>query len=301
MTDKKKKIIIGVAAAVVVLIAIIIAVFAIKGNKKADDVNAEITQDIVNEIITTEQPESEAAAITTEAATTATVTTTEATTVAPTTEATPTSKTISKTNAQIAEMYNNALSGVKANATSLTREYKKLSSLPEYLELPSAIKSIGSAAISQFVKGTDTPETWTSKEDMKIIFPAGGTDYCSKISADMIESATCVDTGSEYELEIKLYDDKITSPNKGEGYAGAFNTVTASSIKEVSIPMVTFNKIDVKGINGSISAKIDKASGRVTDITFRNTDILSMNVKVALSDVSAQIALAVEENFKIKY
>lgn len=193
------------------------------------------------------------------------------------------------------------MSGVKANAKTLTRNYKKLQSLPEYLQLPATIKTIGSAAISQFVKGTDTPQSWTSREDINIIFPVGGTDYCSKLSADMIEKATCIDAGDYYELEIKLYDDKITSPNKGEGYAGTFNTVTASSISEVEIPMVTFNRIDVKGINGSISAKIDKSSRRVTEAIFRNTDILSMEVKLALSSVSAQIALEVEEGFSISY
>ena len=117
----------------------------------------------------------------------------------------------------------------------------------------------------------------------------------------MVLPCLYIDAGDYYELEIKLYDDTITSPNKGEGYAGTFNTVTASSIGEVEMPMVTFNRIDVKGINGSISAKIDKSSRRVTEAIFRNTDILSMEVKLALSSVSAQIALEVEEGFSISY
>lgn len=202
---------------------------------------------------------------------------------------------------KIVELYNNAANKVKADATSLTRNYKKLESLPEYLELPSAIQSVGSAAIGQFVKGSDTPETWTSKEDMQIVFPVGGTDYTSHLTADMVESATCTDSESAYRLEIKLFDDKLTSPAKGEGYAGVFNTVTASSINEVSIPTVTFNKVDVKGIGGSISCTIDKASERVTEITFKNTDTLSLNVKVMFSTLDAQIALAVEENYSIQY
>lgn len=202
---------------------------------------------------------------------------------------------------QIVELYNTAANKVKPEATTVTRNYKKLESLPEYLELPSAIQSIGSAAIKQFVKGTQEPESWTSKEDINLVFPVGGTDYTSHMTADMVESATCTDTGSAYQLEIKLYDDKITSPEKGTGYAGVFNTVTASSITEVSIPTVTFNSVDVNGINGSISCTIDKASNHVTDITFRNTDILAIGAKVAFSEFTAKLALAVEENYTIAY
>ncbi|MGN1443861.1 MAG: hypothetical protein ACI4XE_08425 [Acutalibacteraceae bacterium] len=202
---------------------------------------------------------------------------------------------------QIVELYNSSVNRVKPEATTLTRNYKKLESLPEYLELPSAIEGIGSAAIKQFVKGSDTPESWTSKEDMQAVFPVGGTDYSSHMTSDMVESATCTDTGSAFQLEIKLYDDKITSPEKGTGYAGVFNTVTASSITEVSIPTVTFNSVDINGINGSISCTIDKESKRVTDITFRNTDILAINAKVAFSEVTAKLALAVEENYTIAY
>ena len=201
---------------------------------------------------------------------------------------------------QIVELYNTSVNRVKPEATTIVRNYQKLESLPEYLELPSAVQGIGSAAIKQFVKGSDEPQTWTTKEDFKLGFPVSGTEYTSHMTPDMVESATCTDTGSAYQLEIKLYDDKLTSPEKGTGYAGVFNTVTADSISSVSIPGVTFNSVDVNGINGSISCTIDKASKRVTDITFRNTDILAIDAKVIVS-VQAKLALASELNYTISY
>lgn len=201
---------------------------------------------------------------------------------------------------QIVELYNTCVNKVKPEATTIVRNYQKLESLPEYLELPSAVQGIGSAAIKQFVKGSDEPQTWTTKEDFELGFPVGGTDYSSHMTPDMVESATCTDNGSAYQLEIKLYDDKITSPAKGTGYAGVFNTVTADSISSVSIPGVTFNSVDVNGINGSISCTIDKASKHVTDITFRNTDILAIDAKVIVG-VQAKLALASELNYTISY
>ena len=201
---------------------------------------------------------------------------------------------------EIVELYNTSVNRVKPEATTIVRNYQKLESLPEYLELPSAVQGIGSAAIKQFVKGSDEPQTWTTKEDFELGFPVSGTDYTSHMTPDMVESATCTDTGSSYQLEIKLYDDKLTSPEKGAGYAGVFNTVTADSISSVSIPGVTFNSVDVNGINGSISCTIDKATKCVTEITFRNTDILAIDAKVIVS-VQAKLALASELNYTISY
>lgn len=233
-----------------------------------------------------------------------TVTTTAApveSTAAPTTSQSANENKGEKSVQEIVDLYNSAVSGVKTNATTLTRNYKHMESLPEYLEMPSAIQGIAETAMTQFVKGTDEPQSWTLKEDMQIIFPVGSTEDCSKITADMVETATCTDNGSTYQLEIKLYDDKITSPEKGQGYAGAFNTITASTLTSISIPGVTFNKVDVNGINGSISCTIDKANNRVTDIVFRNTDILAMDVKVFVGNMQAKLALAVEESFTVEY
>lgn len=203
--------------------------------------------------------------------------------------------------AEIVKLYNTSVNKVKKEATELTRNYKHLSVPEDLLELPAAIQGIGKTAIGTFVKGSDEPESWTSKEDMNIVFPVGNTDYSSKLTADMVESAACTDNGKTYTVQLKLYDDKITSPEKGQGYAGVFNTITASTITGVSIPTVTFNEVTVKGTDGAITCTIDKASKRVTEITFANTDHLDIDVKVVFSNLKAKLAMVSEENYSIKY
>ena len=293
MNGKQKKTIIAVAAAIAILVCGIL--FSM--NKEISiNVSVEGTAASPAQV----QPASSAAATNAAAEQTTSTVKEENPPKEPSTQAAVSGSSEMNTE-KIVELYNAAANKIKSEATTITRNYKHLESLPDYLELPSAIQSIGSAAISQFVKGSDTPESWTSREDMQTIFPVGGTDYTSHMTADMVENATCTDSGNVYQIELKLYDDKLTSPEKGQGYAGVFNTVTASSISEVSIPTVTFNTVDVNGINGSISCTVDKASQRVTEITFRNTDILKLNVKVIFSTVDAQIALASEENFSIQY
>lgn len=202
---------------------------------------------------------------------------------------------------EIVKLYNTSVNRVKKEAKSLTRNYKKLSSLEKYLKLPSAIQSLGKSAMEMFVKGTDKPQTWTKKEDIKIIFPVGKQDFSSHLTTDMVEKATCKDNGKTYEISLKLYDDKITSPAIGKGYAGVFNTVTASVFKEINIPTVTYKTVNVNGINGSITCTIEKSSGRVIKANYKNTDILYLGVKVAFSEFDVQFALSAEEDYTIKY
>ena len=202
---------------------------------------------------------------------------------------------------EIVSLYNTAVNKVKQEATNLTRNYKHVSAPEDQLELPSAIQGLGKTAIGTFVKGTDTPESWTSKEDMQIVFPVGNTDYSSHLTADMVETATCEEVGGMYKITLKLYDDKLTSPAKGEGYAGVFNTTTASTFTEINIPTVTFNRVEVNGVNGSITCTVDKATQHVTEITFANTDILKLEVKVVVATLNVKLALAVEENYSVAY
>lgn len=207
----------------------------------------------------------------------------------------------SNSTEEIVKLYNDSVNRVKGEASSITRNYRHMESLPEYLELPSAIQSIGSAAMDQFVKGTDEPQSWSSTDEIKTIFPVSGEDYSSHLTADMVKNASCTEDNGAYKVSIELQNDAITSPQKGEGYAGVFNTVTASTFSEINIPTVTFQTVDVNGINGAIECTIDKNSGRVTEITFKNTDVLHLGVKVAISNMNVQFALAVEENYTIAY
>ena len=202
---------------------------------------------------------------------------------------------------QAVELYNKAANRIKKEASSITRNYKKLSSVDKYLKLPSAIQGLGSAAMKQFVKGSDKPETYTAQEDKNIVFPVGGTDYTSHLTADMVKTASVTDTGNEYKISFVLYDDKITSPEKGKGYAGVFNTVTASTFNEINIPTVTFKKVNVNGIGGAISCTVNKVNETISEITFKNTDILDLSVKVAIKTLDVKLALAVEENYTVKY
>lgn len=205
------------------------------------------------------------------------------------------------TTEEIVKLYNSAVNRVKGEAKAITRHYSHVNCPPELVELPSAIEGLGKSAMKTFVKGSDDPVTWTDKADFRLGFPVTKEDYSSHLTADMVKTATIKEDDKNYKIELKLYDDKITSPKKGQGYAGVFNTVSASTFEEISIPTVTFNEVKINGINGSISVTIDKESRRVTDIIFCNTDIMRINVKVAFSTIDCKIGMINENSYSIRY
>ena len=206
-----------------------------------------------------------------------------------------------KTTAEIVGIYNTAANKIKSSARSITRNYSKMQSLPEYLQLPSAINSLGSWAIEKFVKGSDEPVTFTSKEDIVANFPVSGENYTSHLTSDMVKSATIKDAEKTYEISIVLYNDKLTSPKKGTGYAGVFNTVSASTFEEISIPGTKFESVKINGINGKIQCTVNKATGRITKAVYTNTDVLNLGVRVAGSNMNVKFALACENSYSIKY
>lgn len=213
----------------------------------------------------------------------------------------PTKKSNKKSVEEIVSMYNTAANKIKPSAKIIARNYCKKDNLSEYLELPSAISSIGEWAINQFVKGSDEPAIFDEKEEIDEYFPISYESYTSKLTADMVKSATCVEDGNTYKITIILKDDSITSPKKGTGYAGVFNTVNASTFEGINIPGTTFESVKCNGINGKIQCTIDKSTQRITYLNLKNTDILDLQVKVGGKQFKVKMAFANENDYTVKY
>ena len=216
-------------------------------------------------------------------------------------ESTAADKETGKTTAEIVEIYNSAANKIKATAKSITRNYSKMKSLPEYLQLPSAIDSLGKWAIEKFVKGSDEPAYFTTKDDIVAYFPVSGENYTSHLTADMVKNAAIKDNGKTYDITIVLHNDKLTSPKKGTVYAGVFNTVSASTFEDINIPGTTFESVKINGINGKINCTVDKATRNITKIIFANTDVLNLGVKVAGSNLDVKFALECENSYSVNY
>lgn len=202
---------------------------------------------------------------------------------------------------EIVALYNESANKIKSTAKVITRNYNKMTNLPQYLELPSAIESLGKWAIEKFVKGSDEAAVFDEKSEIMGYFPVSNENYTSHLTADMVKSADIKETDKTYEITIVLKNDSITSPKKGTGYAGVFNTVNASTFDDISIPGTTFEQVNVNGINGKIVCTMNKETKQITHLTLYNADVLDLSVKVAGAHLKAKMAFSNENDYTIKY
>lgn len=202
---------------------------------------------------------------------------------------------------EIVALYNESANKIKPTAKLITRNYNRMKNIPGELELPSAISGLGKWAIETFVKGSEDAAILDEKEEVMEYFPVQNEEYTSHLTPDMVKSATIEETDKTYEITIVLYDDKITSPAKGQGYAGVFNTVSAATFEDISIPGTTFEKVDVNGFDGKIICTMNKETKQITHITFFNSDLLNLQVKVAGKHLKVKMAFSNESDFTIQY
>ena len=189
----------------------------------------------------------------------------------------------------------------KPTAKLITRNYNRMKNIPEELELPSAISGLGKWAIETFVKGSEDAAILDEKEEVMEYFPVQNEEYTSHLTPDMVKTATLEETEKAYKITLILYDDALTSPAKGKGYAGVFNTVSAATFEDINVPGTTFEKVNVNGFNGKIVCTMDKETKQITHITFFNSDMLNLQVKVASSHLKVKMAFSNESDFTVEY
>lgn len=214
-------------------------------------------------------------------------------------KATTESKEMSK--GEIVALYNESANKIKHTAKLITRNYNRMKNIPGELELPSAITGLGKWAIETFVKGSEDAAILDEKEEVMEYFPVQNEEYTSHLTPDMVEKATLEETDKEYKITLILYDDALTSPAKGKGYAGVFNTVSAATFEDINVPGTTFEKVNVKGFDGKIVCTMNKETKQITHITFFNSDLLDLGVKVAGKQLKAKMAFSNESDFTIEY
>lgn len=202
---------------------------------------------------------------------------------------------------EIVALYNESANKIKSTAKLITRNYNRMKNIPEELELPSAISGLGKWAIDTFVKGSENAAILDEKEEVMEYFPVQNEEYTSHLTPEMVRTATLNETDKTYEITLVLYNDALTSPAKGKGYAGVFNTVSAATFEDINVPGTTFEKVNVNGFGGKIVCTMDKETKQITHITFFNSDLLNLQVKVAGKQLKVKMAFSNESDFTIKY
>lgn len=164
---------------------------------------------------------------------------------------------------EIAQLFNTAANNAKSNATQIVQEYKSVYIDPEQLVMPSAIQSICEAAMTNFVNGESDPVTYTTSEEIIANFPVFDETWGAQVDESYLETASCVDNGDTYTVELIFKD--CENPSAGEGPASAFPTLSLEGMAN-STSMI--QNMLVQYSDCSITAEIDKATGNLLSATY---------------------------------
>lgn len=209
------------------------------------------------------------------------------------------------TNAQIIEYFNKAANDAKSNSKSITQLFCKNSQASKPEINNNTIKKLADSLISQNM-GEDSKKanvTYSSAADKKEKFPVKNQSWSSKLTMSDVKSVTKTTSGTTDTVTIKLVDDTTPNITPGNGHAGkAFSIITKDQIVEgaggAGMAVIKEESIKITFKDCRIIAKIDSKTGKLQNVNYYQTWILSLSTKIGL-DVTVSFGL--EEEFKINW
>lgn len=196
--------------------------------------------------------------------------------------------------ADILKLFNESANKIKTNASKVTRNYQDYQHNEDKTELPSALQSIGKPLISKFLTKNETPVEYTGA-DITANYPVAGESYVSQATEADIESATCDDDGTSYNIVLKFKD--CTDPAAGTGCASAFTTIKESDVKGNAPVVQSFSN---SFFGAQIECKIDKATGNMTWARYTLPMVLSVTAKVLVT-IDAKVGMTFIDDYSIAY
>lgn len=199
-----------------------------------------------------------------------------------------------QTTAEIIAYFNESANKIKTNATSVTRNWEDLHADNEYLEVPSALESIGKSLMSTFLKKDETPITWSTKEDIIANYPVKTQTFVSNATEADVSEATCTDDGTYYNITLKF--NECTDPTNS-GCANAFNVINPDEVYSAASVVQNFS---CKYYGAKIECKVDKATGNIVAATYTLPIIMQVTAKVLVT-LDAQVGMTFIDDYTIAY
>ena len=221
-----------------------------------------------------------------------------------TTAAPAPANTTPSTKEEIINLYVTGYNKIAADAKSVTRTYDYTSQYNNILEINnnSTLEKLAQTLMNQFMKENTT----ATPGDAAALPPVGLTSL--SISPAQIASATCEDKGTYYEVKLTSTgtdDNWEVDPQPGQGSAGVIGPLLRAD--DVSGAVGSALKFD--GLHSwvgaaTVTAKIDKASGHITDFDFLTPSVLHFDQVTALGFVkvsNANIGLLFHQVWTVSY
>lgn len=211
------------------------------------------------------------------------------------------------TKEEIVAYYCTAYNKIASESSAVTRTYDYTSNYNDILVVNnnSTLESIASTLMNQFMVET----TEASASSVESLPPVGQSSV--SISPDIISKAECNDKGTYYEVTIYSTgtdDNYEVDSQVGSGSVGAFGPLLrsedVSGAVESAGNLIKFEGLHSYYATASVTANIDKATGRITDLYYRTPCILHFDQVTAAFVIKVQncdIGLLFEQRYTIAY
>ena len=199
-----------------------------------------------------------------------------------------------KTPEEMVEYFNTCANKVKTDATEVVKNFEKRQ--VGELKVPDLLQSLAETLLKENMKDDTDPIVYSTKEDIRENFLVPSQDYVSCLKAEYVETISYEDKGSEYEFYIKLKDEK--DPRAGSGVGSVCDVIETYEVAEKAPPML--EEFSTNYYDCEVTAKIDKATGRVTHIVYSTP--LTLNVVVSmLGTQTASVGFTFIKDYTITY
>lgn len=233
----------------------------------------------------------------------------ETTTAAPspaaeTTTAAPAASAMPSTKDEIIKYYVTAYNKISSEAKTITRTYDYTSQYNNILEINnnSTLESLAKTLMNQFMKENTTPEDG----DISKLPPVGVTTL--SISPNQIGAANIEDKGTYYELKLTSTgtdDNWEVDPQPGSGSAGVIGPLLrADDVTGAAGSFIKFEGLHSWVGAATVTAKIDKATGHITDLDYLTPSVLhfdQVTAAVVVKVANCNIGLLFHQTWTVAY
>ena len=223
-------------------------------------------------------------AVTSENEQTAAEETTEATT-----QAAPT------TTAEIVALFNESANKIKTNATKVVKNYEKRTVNKDKVVIPAGLESTAESMMTKFMGDDTEPIVYATKAEIQSEYLVPEQSYVSKLDPAYVTSATCTDTGKEYQIVLRLKTHK--NPTAGVGVGAVCDVIEAS---EVAAKASFIEEFSTEYYNCVVKATIDKETGRMVKTNYTTPLVLKVRINM-FGTHEASLGFTFEKDYTITY
>ncbi len=199
------------------------------------------------------------------------------------------------TTEEIVAMFNESANKIKTDATKVVKNYEKRITNRDKTVIPAAVEGMAEDMISSLMKDDEKPTVYDTREEIAENYLVPKQSYVSKLQAKDVAKATIKDTGSTYEIYLKLKNQ--TNPTAGVGVGSVCDVIEAHEVAE-GAPFV--DKFTTEYYNCEVKATIDKATGKVVHTNYRTPLVLNITVSMfGKHDIS--VGFTFEKDYDITY